>query len=91
MINNPFIKFKYANCQKKKAATLMMNKHADIGNDIVLLTEPFMGKNKKATFQSPWNVHSGSDDARAILITPPWADAHELPEHSDRDSFFLHH
>ena len=78
----------YGNCQKKKAATLQLNHRSDLSKDIIVITEPFMGKNRKATFQSPWNVHSDSKDARAIIITPPWADAFELPEHSDRDSYF---
>ena len=88
MPSNSFVNLKYANCQKKKSSSLLLSKHSNIENDIVIITEPFMGKNRKATFQSPWNVHSGSNDARAIIITPPWADAYELPEHSDRDSFF---
>ena len=78
----------YGNCQKKKSATLQISHRSDLSKDIIVLTEPFIGKNCKATFQSPWNVHLESKDARAIIITPPWADAYELPEHCDRDSYF---
>ena len=78
----------YANCQKKRTATLQLNHKADLSRDIIVLTEPFVGKKRKCTFQRPWNVHCKEINSRAVIITSPWAEAFELPEYSDRDSIF---
>ena len=82
------INIMYGNCQKKRTATLQLNNKADLASDIVILTEPFVGKKRKCTFQRPWNVHCKENDSRAAIITSPWADAFELAEYSDRDSIF---
>ena len=66
-----FIKINAANCQKKRAATLIMNKMSNINTDFIAITEPFVGPHKKATFQAPWNIHCREVNSRAILITPP--------------------
>ena len=78
----------YANCQKKRTATLQLNNKADLSRDIIVLTEPFVGKKRKCTFQRPWNVHCKENNSRAVIITSPWADAFELTDYSDRDSIF---
>ena len=41
----------YRNCQKKRAATLQLNNTADLSRDVIVITEPFVGKKKE-------NVHS---------------------------------
>ena len=87
-MDNVLINVRVANCQKKRSATLMMNKLANINSDFIALTEPHIGHNKKATFQSPWNVHCMESNSRAVLVSPPWADAFELVEFSDRDAIF---
>ena len=82
------INIKYGNCQKKRAATLQLNNSADLLRDIIVITEPYVGKKRKCTFQSPWNTHCKDNNSRAAIITSPWADAFELAEFSDRDSIF---
>ena len=79
---------KVANCQKKRSATLLMNKHADISCDIIALTEPHVGNKRNVTFQRPWNIHCKENNSRAAMITPPWAEAFELSNFSDRDAIF---
>ena len=78
----------YGNCQKKRAATLQLNEKADLSRDIVVITEPFVGKKRKCTFNRPWNTHCKENNSRAIIVTSPWADSFELADFSDRDSMF---
>ena len=78
----------YGNCQKKRAATLQFNEKADLSRDIVVMTEPFVGKKRKCTFNRPWNIHCKENNSRAVIVTSPWADAFELADFSDRDSMF---
>ena len=82
------IRILYGNCQKKRAANLQFSRFADLSSDIIVLTEPFVGQKRKCAFFSPWNVHCTDKNSRAAIISPPWADAFDLIEYSDRDSFF---
>ena len=81
-------RFVVSNCQKKKSATLLLNKNVNIDDTIVAITEPWLGASNKCTFQSPWKVMTTDKNLRVALITPPWADAFILSEQSDRDSIF---
>ena len=81
------VKVIYSNCQKKKSATQLLSTNAKL-NNIIAVTEPWIGKKCKATFKSPWKIHCNGTDSRAILVTPPWADAFSLSNFSDRDSVF---
>ena len=74
--------------KKKRAANLQFSRFADLSSDIIVLTEPFVGQKRKCAFFSPWNVHCTDKNSRAAIISPPWADAFDLIEYSDRDSFF---
>ena len=80
--------FLVSNCQKKKSATLLLNRISNITENIIAITEPWLGKLNKCTFQSPWKVMTKEDNSRAALISPPWADPFMHSEQSDRDSVF---
>ena len=81
-------RFLVSNCQKKKSATLVLNKNCNILENIVAITEPWVGKQCKCTFQAPWKVICTTPNPRAALIVPPWADAFLHTSQSDRDSVF---
>ena len=78
----------YSNCQKKKSAISVISKHVLLENNIIAITEPWVGAKCKATFKPPWKVQCSGIDARAVLVTPPWANAFALAEFSDKDSVF---
>ena len=87
-VNNNWARLLYSNCQKKKSATHLMCINADIDNNIIAITEPWLGKKCRASFRAPWRVHCMGIDSRAILVTPPWANAFVLNDLSDKDSVF---
>ena len=85
---NVVTKFVVSNCQKKKSATSLIHKNANIEDSIFALTEPWTGSSNRCTFQSPWRVMTKENNSRAALISPPWADAFMHTKQSDRDSVF---
>ena len=87
-MDNISTKFVVTNCQKKKSATLLLNKNVNIEENIIAITEPWLGSNKKCSFQSPWKTTVKEDNSRVALITPPWAEAFMISDLSDRDSVF---
>ena len=88
MDNTPTTKFLVSNCQKKKSATLLLNRNANMDEHIIALTEPWLGTLYNCTFQSPWKVQVKENNSRVALITPPWADSFMHSDQSDRDSIF---
>ena len=82
------ITFRYSNCQKKRAATLLMAGDADPSKDILLITEPCLGRRCTAGFSREWNVNHSGQNSRAIIASPSSIPATKLSQFSSPDAAF---
>ena len=82
------ITFRYTNCQKKRSATSLMVGDADPSKDILLITEPYLGRRCSAGFSREWVVNHSGQNSRAIIASPSSIPATKLSQFSSPDAAF---
>ena len=83
----PF-RIRYSNCQKKMAATALIAGTSNPSKDIILLTEPYLGRRCNASFGSQWHINHNGASSRAIIATPSSLSATKLTQFSTPDAAF---
>ena len=82
------ISLRYTNCQKKMAATALIAGSATSKNEIILLTEPYLGRRCNASFGSHWNINHSGSASRAVIATPVSIPVVKLSQFSKPDAAF---
>ena len=87
MANNTSIV--YTNGQKSRVAALNLSSNCTWTDQIVCITEPYLGPKLTASFNSPWTVLHMGPGSRACIAAPPWATPFLLTNISTADMVFV--